>query len=56
MAKITVLLPFYNSTEFLEDAISSILNQTYSDFELFLLDDGSTDSPKIIYNNVIPYS
>ena len=48
MAKITVLLPFYNSTEFLEDAISSILNQTYSDFELFLLDDGSTDSPKII--------
>ena len=46
---LTVLMPVYNAEKFLAESISSILKQTYSDFELLILDDGSTDnSLKII--------
>jgi glycosyltransferase involved in cell wall biosynthesis len=40
---VSVLLPVYNGEKYLESAIESILNQTYSHFEVLLLDDGSTD-------------
>ncbi len=45
---ISVLLPIFNSREFLYESINSILIQTYSDFELLILDDGSTDNPKLV--------
>jgi glycosyltransferase involved in cell wall biosynthesis len=38
---ISVLLPVYNDSEYLEASIQSILNQTFQDFELLILDDGS---------------
>ena len=41
---ISVIMPAYNSEEFITPAIESILNQTYRDFELIVIDDGSTDS------------
>lgn len=40
---ISVLLPFYNAEKYLDKAIESILKQSYQDFELLLLDDGSFD-------------
>ncbi len=40
---ITVLLPVYNGEQFLADTIKSILAQTCTDFELLIVDDGSTD-------------
>jgi glycosyltransferase involved in cell wall biosynthesis len=40
---ITIGIPFYNSERFLADAIRSIFAQTYQDWELLLVDDGSTD-------------
>lgn len=40
---ITVLMCVYNSAQFLEKAILSILNQTYKEFEFLIVDDGSTD-------------
>lgn len=40
---ISVIVPFYNAASFLEDCIQSILNQSYMDWELILIDDGSTD-------------
>ncbi len=41
--KITVLMCVYNGQRYLREAIDSILNQTYSDFEFLIVDDGSTD-------------
>jgi len=47
--KISVLLSVYNSSRFLSETIESILNQSFVDFELIIIDDGSTDnSLKII--------
>ena len=46
---LTVLMPVYNADKFLAESINSILSQTYSDFEMLILDDASTDnSLKII--------
>lgn len=44
MPKVSVLLPVYNGEDYLRDAITSILYQTFTDFELLIIDDGSTDS------------
>lgn len=41
---ITIAIPFYNAEKYLSEAIESVLNQTYKDFEFILLDDGSTDN------------
>ncbi len=42
--RITVLMPVYNSEKFLREAIDSILQQTFTDFEFLIIDDGSTDN------------
>lgn len=41
--KVTVLMPVFNGVPFLSEAISSILRQTFEDFEFLIIDDGSTD-------------
>lgn len=41
--RISVLMPVYNCEKYLDEAITSILNQTFSDFELIVINDGSTD-------------
>lgn len=54
----SVVIPIHNKESFLEDAIESVLSQSYKDFEVILVDDASTDgSSKIIkkyesYDNV----
>ena len=40
---VSVLMPVYNSERFLKESISSILEQTYSNFEFIIINDGSTD-------------
>ena len=47
---ISVILPVYNSEKYISEAIHSILDQTYANFELLLLDDGSTDNTLLIIN------
>lgn len=41
---ISVIVPVYNVEEYLPTCIESILNQTYKDLEILLIDDGSTDN------------
>ena len=41
--RISVLMPAYNSAPYIAEAIESILNQTFSDFEFLIINDGSTD-------------
>lgn len=46
--KITVLMPVYNGEKYLKEAIDSILNQTFTDFEFLIINDGSTDNSEEI--------
>ncbi|GIN92570.1 hypothetical protein J6TS1_32660 [Siminovitchia terrae] len=43
MAAVTIGIPFYNNEETLKYAIQSVINQTYVDWHLYLINDGSTD-------------
>jgi glycosyltransferase involved in cell wall biosynthesis len=45
---VTVLMPVYNGEKYLREAIESILNQTFTDFEFLIINDGSTDKSKEI--------
>lgn len=51
--KITVLMPVYNCELYVGEAIESILNQTYTDFELLIIDDASTDTTASIVKNYV---
>ena len=48
MVKVSVVIPVYNAAKYLDETISSILNQSFSDFELILVNDGSTDKSQDI--------
>ncbi len=43
MAKISVIIPVYNTAEYMDDCMNSVISQTFKDIEIILVDDGSTD-------------
>jgi len=43
MPKVSICIPIYNGEQYLEDALNSVLNQTYKNFEVVIVDDQSTD-------------
>jgi len=51
--KASVIIPSYNCQEFIGRAMRSVLNQTFQDFELIIVDDGSTDDTKEIIKEFI---
>ena len=48
---VSVVMPVYNGEKYLKEAIDSILNQTFTDFELLLINDASTDNSEEIINS-----
>lgn len=50
---VSVLLPTYNSASFLDEAIQSVLDQTYADFELIIVDNCSTDNSASVIEKYI---
>ena len=46
--KVSIFMPAYNCEKFIDEAILSVLNQSHSDFELLITDDGGTDSTDVI--------
>lgn len=53
MAKVNVLMPVYNGEKYLEEAIKSILDQTFIDFKFIIIDDGSIDKSVEIIKSFI---
>ena len=48
MPKISIIIPVYNAEKYLDECIASVAEQTFSDWELLLVNDGSTDSSRTL--------
>lgn len=48
MIKISIIIPVYNVEKYLATCLDSVINQTYKNLEILLIDDGSTDSSGLI--------
>lgn len=56
MPKVSVIIPCYNLGQYLDEAVNSVLNQTFQDFEIIVVNDGSTDefTNKLLRNYTKP--
>ena len=45
---ISIIIPIYNSEKYLEACLESVIKQTYTDFEVICVNDGSTDASEYI--------
>ena len=53
MPKVSVIIPVYKAEKFIDECIGSVLNQTFSDFEIILIDDGSPDNSGAICDEYV---
>jgi glycosyltransferase involved in cell wall biosynthesis len=51
MPLISVIIPLYNKEQFIEATLLSVLNQTFSDYEIIIINDGSTDKSVEVVNS-----
>ena len=50
---VSIILPVYNGEQYLKQAIESVLNQTYTNFELIIVNDCSTDNTAVIIESFV---
>jgi hypothetical protein len=59
MPHLSIIIPSYNYGLYIGEAINSVINQSYKDFEIIVIDDGSTDDTRenieTHYSNVVKY-
>ena len=53
MVPVSIIVPVHNSARYLTQCIQSICSQTFGDFELICVDDGSTDSSAALLNRSV---
>lgn len=53
MEKINIIIPIYNSEEYLNKCLDSIINQTLKEIKVILVNDGSTDSSEAIIDKYV---
>ena len=53
MQKISVIVPVYNTEKYIKKCLDSIINQTYSNIEIIIINDGSTDNSELIINEYL---
>lgn len=55
-AKISVIIPVYNCEEYIGNTLKSVINQDFKDFEIIVIDDGSTDNSLEVINETLKAS
>ena len=50
---ISIVIPVYNNKDRIRKSIESIINQTYQDIEIVMVDDGSTDGSQLICDQLV---
>ena len=50
---VSIVMPAYNAVKYIQEAVESVLRQTYTDWELLIVDDGSTDGTEQMIQNLI---
>ncbi|MCK4260841.1 MAG: glycosyltransferase [Halanaerobiales bacterium] len=53
--KVSIVMPTYNQTQFIKEAVDSILNQEYQNWEFIIINDGSTDNTAEIIKSYLPH-
>lgn len=51
--EVSIIIPMYNAAKYIGESVQSVINQTHTNWELILIDDGSTDSTKTVIENYL---